>query len=91
MAQSERLCRLAAERRVLVESAPAADVGGTLAGMQDRGAALSAAILDAEARISAVLRQKCDGQSARGAHPLISSFFAHRMQAIQVPALLEFP
>ncbi|KAK9909945.1 hypothetical protein WJX75_009855 [Coccomyxa subellipsoidea] len=66
MAQSERLCRLAAERRALVEAAPAADVSGALAGMQDRGAALSAAILDAEARITSVLRQKRDGQSNRG-------------------------
>lgn len=70
MAQSERLCRLAAERRALVEAAPAADVSGALAGMQDRGAALSAAILDAEARITSVLRQKRDGQSNRGAHIL---------------------
>ncbi|CAL8467867.1 g7405 [Coccomyxa elongata] len=66
MAQSERLCRLAAERRALVESAPAADVSGALAGMQDRSAALSAAILDAEAHISSALRQKRDGQSNRG-------------------------
>ncbi|BDA42462.1 hypothetical protein COCOBI_03-3520 [Coccomyxa sp. Obi] len=66
MAQSERLCRLAAERRTLVESAPAADMAGALAGMQDRSAALSAAILDAEAHISSVLRQKRDGQSNRG-------------------------
>ncbi len=69
MAQSERLYRLAAERRALVEAALAADVSGALAGMQDRGAALSAAILDAEARITSVLRQKRDGQSNRGARP----------------------
>ena len=67
MAQSERLCRLAADRRGLVEGTPAADVSGALAGMQDRSAALSAAILDAEAHISSVLRQKRDGQSNRGA------------------------
>ncbi len=71
MAAAERLCRLAAERRELVEDAAKSgdgpDIGSAAAGMADRDAALQGAILEAEARISEVLRQKREGQARRGA------------------------
>ncbi len=70
MAAAERLCRLTAERRGLVEGTPGTDVGGIAHGMGDRAAALQAAILEAEARISDVLRQKREGQAKRGAAAL---------------------
>lgn len=67
MAQAEQLCRLVAQRQALVEAAPQVDWSGAMAALQDRAAALSAAILDAEAHISTVLQQKRDGQANRGA------------------------
>jgi hypothetical protein len=67
MAQAERLCELIAQRQALVEAAPQTDWSGAVVAVQDRAAALSSAILDAEARISTVLQQKRDGQASRGA------------------------
>lgn len=67
MAQAERLSQLAAERHALIMAgAPAAGMSGTLLGMQDRHAALSNAIVNAETRISDVMRQKQDSQANRG-------------------------
>ena len=67
MAQAERLCQLAAERQVLVTAgAPACNMSGTMLGMQDRHAALADAIVDAETRISNVMRQKQESQANRG-------------------------
>lgn len=68
MAQAEQLCGLVAHRQALIEAAPQTDWSAAVAALQDRGAALSAAILDAEAHISTVLQQKRDGQANRGAH-----------------------
>ena len=67
MAQAERLSQLAAERQELVEAGvSSSDMSGTMLGMQDRHAALSDAIVDADARISDVMRQKEDSQASRG-------------------------
>ena len=70
MAQAERLSQLAAERQELVEagvsSSDMSDMSGTMLGMQDQHAALSDAIVDAEARISDVMRQKEESQVSRG-------------------------
>ena len=70
MAQAERLSQLAAERQELVEAGvpgvPSSDMSGTMLGMQDRHAALSDAIVDADAHISDVLRQKEESQASRG-------------------------
>ena len=67
MEQAERLSQLAAERQALIAAeVPACDMSGTMLGMQDRHAALADAIVDAEARISDVERQKQDSQERRG-------------------------
>ena len=67
MAQAGRLSQLAAERQELVEAeVPSCDMSGTMLGMQDRHAALSDAIVDAEARISDVMRQKEESRASRG-------------------------
>ena len=67
MAQAERLSQLAAERQALIAAGlPACDMSGTMLGMQDRHAALADAMVDAEARISDVERQKQDSQERRG-------------------------
>ena len=70
MEQAERLSQLAAERQALIAAGvPACDMSGTMLGMQDRHAALADAIVDAEARISDVERQKQDSQERRGKLP----------------------
>ncbi len=67
MAQAERLSHLAAERQALIAAGlPACDMSGTMLGMQDRHVALADAIIDTEARISDVQRQKQDSQERRG-------------------------
>ena len=47
-------------------SRPACDMSGTMLGMQDRHAALADAIVDAEARISDVVRQREESQAIKG-------------------------
>ena len=67
MAQAERLSQLAAEHQQLITTrAPACDMSGTMLGMQDRHAALADAIVDAEARISDVVRQREESQAIKG-------------------------
>ena len=67
MAQAERLSQLAAEHKELITAgAPACNMSGTMLGMQDRHAALADAIVDAEARISDVMRQKQESQAHKG-------------------------
>ena len=70
MAQAQRLSQLAAEHQQLVTAhVPACDMSGTKLGMQDRHAALADAIVDAEARIRDVVRQKQESQANRGEQP----------------------
>ena len=67
MAQAERLSQLAAEHQQLIMTRPpACDMSGTMLGMQDRHTALAAAIVDAEACISDVVRQKEESQANKG-------------------------
>ena len=69
MAQAERLSQLAAEHQQLVIAhVPACDMSGTMLGMQDRHAALADAVVDAQARINDVVRQREDSKANRGEH-----------------------